>query len=63
MNAAKRGHDSCMNKQRVKRFKARKYAKLIESGLSANEAARKASISSATALELLKTDSETERAQ
>ena len=63
MNAAKRGHDSCMNKRRVKRFKARKYAKLIESGLSADEAARKASISSATALELLKADSETEGAQ
>ncbi|MDO4502740.1 MAG: hypothetical protein Q4D06_06095 [Coriobacteriia bacterium] len=52
----KRGHDACMNKQRVARSRSRKFAKLIESGMSAAEASRIAGISSAKALAILEGD-------
>ena len=56
MNGAKRGHDACMNKQRVKRSKARKFAKLVEGGTEASRAAIMASISATTAMDILQQD-------
>lgn len=53
-NGAKRGHDTCMNKQRAKRSKARKFARLVEDGTGAKQAAKEASISAATAINLLR---------
>ena len=47
----KRGHDACMNRQRVVRSRTRKFAKLIESGMSQQEASRIAGIAAAKALE------------
>lgn len=50
----KRGHKACLNRQRVKRSRARKYAKLIEAGVSPEEASKQASISAETAKTLLR---------
>jgi hypothetical protein len=52
-NKAKRGHESCMNRQRVKKARAYKYASLVEQGVDARTAARKASISASTAVSVL----------
>lgn len=41
----KRGHAACMNRARVKRAKARKFAHLIADGITEQEASRQASIS------------------
>ncbi len=42
---AKRGHSACLNRQRVKLSRAKKFASLVESGVSAHEASKRASIS------------------
>lgn len=49
----KRGHKACLNRQRVKLSRARKYAKLIEAGVSPEEASKQASISAETARGIL----------
>ena len=49
----KRGHKACLNRQRVKLSRAKKYAKLIETGASPEEASKRASISAETAKAIL----------
>ena len=49
----KRGHAACLNRQRVKRARARKFAERVESGMPPNLAARKSSISISTAIKML----------
>ena len=50
----KRGHKACLNRQRVKLSRAKKYAKLIKAGVSPEEASKRASISTETATALLR---------
>ena len=49
----KRGHESCMNRQRVARSRAHGFAELVESGMGRREASRVAGISAERALEEL----------
>lgn len=49
----KRGHDACMNRQRVIRSRTRKFAKLIESGTNQQEASKIAGISVTLALKTM----------
>lgn len=49
----KRGHRACLNRQRVKRSRAKQYAKLIQEGVSPKEASKRASISTETANAIL----------
>lgn len=44
-----RGHAACMNRQRVRRSRARKYKKALESGMTPKEASSMAKIASGTA--------------
>ena len=53
MSKNKRGHEACLNRQRVKRSRARKFAERVEGGMSPNLAARELSISARTAIEAL----------
>lgn len=52
----KRGHEACMNKQRVMRSRSKKFASLIMSGTSIPAASKKAGISAAKAVKILKDD-------
>ncbi|MDD6786172.1 MAG: GNAT family N-acetyltransferase [Eggerthellales bacterium] len=52
----KRGHEACMNKQRVMRSRSKKFASLITSGTSLPAASKKAGISAAKAVKILKDD-------
>lgn len=50
----KRGHKACLNRQRVKLSRARKFAELVGSGISVHEASKRASISEKSARAVLK---------
>ena len=50
----KRGHEDCLNRQRVKLSRARKYLRFIQEGLSPQEAGKQASIAPETAMKILK---------
>lgn len=49
----KRGHKGCLNRRRVKTSRAKKFARLVESGVTEQEASKQASISAESAKSIL----------